>query len=216
MSIHNIMDGFKVCGIYPFNQDAWRLPSKEKPKLMEALAEKSGLAYISLFSPAKDEPDTNIEVTLVILYPLLGIMVPHLLSVAIPLILSLLPPLDIIIRSVAITPLGFIDSHLSVVVPLTPPVVVPLIPPPVVPLTPPVVVPLTPPPVSPLTPPVVIPLTLHLLTVVVSSPFDVIHLDLAILGVIVPHQLDIIMPRHVDIIPSLSANALLPFDVGTF
>ena len=53
MSIRNIMSGFKVCGIYPFDRNALRLPLEEVPKRMETLAKKSGLAYIPLFSPAK-------------------------------------------------------------------------------------------------------------------------------------------------------------------
>ena len=53
MSIRNIAGGFKVCGIYPFNRDALRVPLKEQPKQMETLAKDSGLAYIPLFSPAR-------------------------------------------------------------------------------------------------------------------------------------------------------------------
>ena len=53
ISIRNIMSGFKVCGICPFDRNDLRLPLEEVPKPMETLAKKSGLAYIPLFSPAK-------------------------------------------------------------------------------------------------------------------------------------------------------------------
>ena len=50
MTIRNVMGGFKVSGIYPFNRNAVQHCLVEKPKEMETLAKKSGLAYIPLFS----------------------------------------------------------------------------------------------------------------------------------------------------------------------
>ena len=54
MTIRNIMGGFKVCSIFPFNRDAIRPPLQSVPKEMESLAKRSGLAYIPLYSPAKE------------------------------------------------------------------------------------------------------------------------------------------------------------------
>ena len=53
MTMRNITGGFKVCGVCPFNRAALKIPLKEQPKVMEALAKESGLAYIPLYSPAK-------------------------------------------------------------------------------------------------------------------------------------------------------------------
>ena len=54
MSIKNVLSGFKVCGIFPFNREAIsQVPIYKQHVQMESLASKSGLAYIPLFSPAK-------------------------------------------------------------------------------------------------------------------------------------------------------------------
>ena len=53
MTIRNITGGFKVCGICPFDRAALKVPLTKRHEQMEKLAEKSGLAYIPLFSPAK-------------------------------------------------------------------------------------------------------------------------------------------------------------------
>ena len=101
-------------------------------------------------------------------YPHLKIVVPYLLSITIPPSLNIPPPPNIITRSITITPLSIIDSHLSVVVPLaSPPFTV------IIPLTSPTVIPLTLPsvhrgcPSHPHQFTVVIPLTPHQFTTVV-------------------------------------------------
>ena len=54
MSVHNILGGGGGGSRFVASiLSAVKFPLKEKPKQMEALAEKSGLAYIPLFSPAK-------------------------------------------------------------------------------------------------------------------------------------------------------------------
>lgn len=53
MTIKNITSGFKVTGVFPVDRFAIKLPEDTKPVFKpEALAVKSGLAYIPLYSPA--------------------------------------------------------------------------------------------------------------------------------------------------------------------
>ena len=53
MSMKNIMGGFKICGIFPFNRDALRLPLQQQSESVDQLAKESGLAYVPLFTPSK-------------------------------------------------------------------------------------------------------------------------------------------------------------------
>ena len=187
---------------------------KEKPKPMEELAEKSGLAYIPLFRPGRSTHCHRSESSDSLSSPQHRGSSPvkhrhpsssrHIDSLTLPLFTVVVSPPDIITRSSANTPLGIIDSHLSMVVPLAPPPFTM-----VIPLTPPMVVPLA---LHQIT--VVVPLAPHPFTMVIPPPLDIILLDLAILDVIVPHQLDIITAPRVDIIPPLSVNTL-PFNVVT-
>ena len=49
MTMRNITAGFRVTGIYPVNREVFSFPGEEKEP---SLAEKSGLAFIPLYSPA--------------------------------------------------------------------------------------------------------------------------------------------------------------------
>ena len=54
MSLPNIMAGFRVTGICPFNRNAISLPSEEPTKFNpEALSQATGIKYIPLYSPAR-------------------------------------------------------------------------------------------------------------------------------------------------------------------
>ena len=52
MTIKNIVGGFKVCDIYPLDRDAIKVP---KIKSIERLSEESGLPFIPMLSPARQE-----------------------------------------------------------------------------------------------------------------------------------------------------------------
>jgi len=52
MTVKNITSGFKVTGIYPVDRNAVQIPGHKPTFRPESLAEKSGLAYIPLYSPA--------------------------------------------------------------------------------------------------------------------------------------------------------------------
>lgn len=49
MTVKNILSGFKVAGIYPFDRNAVRFPQKPQPPLATA----SGIKYIPLLTPSK-------------------------------------------------------------------------------------------------------------------------------------------------------------------
>ena len=54
MSIKNVMAGFSVTGIYPFDRTAIRLPESDyKSFKPEVLPKSNGLAYLPLYSPAQ-------------------------------------------------------------------------------------------------------------------------------------------------------------------
>ena len=53
MSMKNIMGGFKICGIFPFNRDALKLPLQQQSESVDELAKKSSVAYIPLFTSSK-------------------------------------------------------------------------------------------------------------------------------------------------------------------
>lgn len=54
MTIKNIKSGFRVTGIYPFNKDVITLPEDNFESFRpEALSQRSGLAYIPLYSPIR-------------------------------------------------------------------------------------------------------------------------------------------------------------------
>lgn len=62
MSMKNVMSGFRVCGVYPFNREALALvlPEEQYTTLNpEALSQISGLKYISLYSPV--QPQTIVD-----------------------------------------------------------------------------------------------------------------------------------------------------------
>ncbi len=48
-----ISNGFKVTGVYPFNRNCLKESGKYKAFNPQSLTEKSGLAYIPLYSPAR-------------------------------------------------------------------------------------------------------------------------------------------------------------------
>lgn len=50
MTPRNILAGFRVTGVYPFNRNAFDLDSEERK---ETLSEKTGLSYIPLYTPSK-------------------------------------------------------------------------------------------------------------------------------------------------------------------
>ena len=52
MTVKNITSGFKVTGIYPVDRCAVQVPGQKPSFRPESLAEKSGLAYVPLYSPA--------------------------------------------------------------------------------------------------------------------------------------------------------------------
>ena len=52
MTMKNIVSGFRVTGICPFDRKAIRIPEEYKSFKPESLPEKTGLAYIPLYSPA--------------------------------------------------------------------------------------------------------------------------------------------------------------------
>ena len=54
MSMKNVLAGFKVCGIYPFNKAAIVLPEERYTSFKpEALPQISGLKYIPMYSPMR-------------------------------------------------------------------------------------------------------------------------------------------------------------------
>ena len=55
MTLANIVAGFRVTGVCPFNRNAIRLPSEESTKFNpEALPKSTGIKYIPLYSPARN------------------------------------------------------------------------------------------------------------------------------------------------------------------
>jgi len=52
LTVKNITSGFKVTGIYPVDRNAVQISGYKLTFRPESLAEKSGLAYIPLYSPA--------------------------------------------------------------------------------------------------------------------------------------------------------------------
>ena len=50
MTVKNITGSFKVTGVYPVDRNAVQIPGQKPAFKPEALAEKSGLAYIPLYS----------------------------------------------------------------------------------------------------------------------------------------------------------------------
>ena len=59
MSAKNITSGFKVTGVYPVDRYAVQLPGRNPVFKSTSLAEKSGLAYIPLYSPAPTQYRTR-------------------------------------------------------------------------------------------------------------------------------------------------------------
>ena len=54
MSMKNVMSGFRVCGICPFNREVLTKPEEQYSSFKpEALPQLSGLKYIPLYSPAR-------------------------------------------------------------------------------------------------------------------------------------------------------------------
>ena len=51
MTVKNNTGGFKVTGVYPVDRNAVQIPGQKPAFKPESLAEKSGLAYIPLYSP---------------------------------------------------------------------------------------------------------------------------------------------------------------------
>ena len=58
MTIKNIVGGFKVCGIYPLDRDAIKVP---RIKRIEKLSEESGLPFIPMLSPARHEKSSTCD-----------------------------------------------------------------------------------------------------------------------------------------------------------
>ena len=52
ITVKNITGGFKVTGVYPVDRCAVQIPGQKSSFRPESLAEKSGLAYVPLYSPA--------------------------------------------------------------------------------------------------------------------------------------------------------------------
>lgn len=57
MTMKNITSGFKVTGVFPVDRSAIQLPQDRRSAVFKAetLAVQSGLAYIPLYSPIKDD-----------------------------------------------------------------------------------------------------------------------------------------------------------------
>ena len=56
----NVVAGFKVCGVCPFNRMAFDIPEEEYTSFKpEALLQKSGLKYIPLYSPIRCRADPS-------------------------------------------------------------------------------------------------------------------------------------------------------------
>ena len=53
ITMDNLVSGFRFCGVYPFNRDAQRPKSPSENFNPSSLAEKTGLKYIPLYSPAR-------------------------------------------------------------------------------------------------------------------------------------------------------------------
>ena len=59
MTMKNVMAGFRVCGVYPFNREALVLPEEEYTSFkLEALPQISGLKYIPMYSPARPRTES--------------------------------------------------------------------------------------------------------------------------------------------------------------
>ena len=59
MTMKNVMAGFRVCGVYPFNREALVLPEEEYTSFKpEALPQISGLKYIPMYSPARPRTES--------------------------------------------------------------------------------------------------------------------------------------------------------------
>ena len=62
MTMKNVMAGFRVWGVYPFNREALVLPEEEYTSFKpEALPQISGLKYIPMYSPARPELNLNLS-----------------------------------------------------------------------------------------------------------------------------------------------------------
>ena len=60
MTPKNILSGFRVTGIYPFNQERVKA---EVPQTKPTLAERTGLAYIPLYSPVRKKVCSKYDAT---------------------------------------------------------------------------------------------------------------------------------------------------------
>ena len=63
MTVKNITSGFKVTGVYPVDKNAVQIPGQKPAFKPESLAEKSGLAYIPLYSPAPSRHSQKVMAT---------------------------------------------------------------------------------------------------------------------------------------------------------
>ena len=104
------MSGFKVCGIYPFDRNALKIPQQQKH--MESLAEESGLAYIAR---QNNKRATTIEVIPlnVAMSPLIDIVGPCPCNLSLPLNHFLVAPFPHPVAVVAPLP-----NSVAVVAPL--------------------------------------------------------------------------------------------------
>ena len=59
MSAKNVMSGFKVCGVYPFNREVFDVPEERYTSFKpEKLSEISGLKFIPMHSPMQHDFST--------------------------------------------------------------------------------------------------------------------------------------------------------------
>ena len=64
MTLPNIVAGFRVTGVCPFNRNAVRLPSEARTKFdPEALPKSTGIKYIPLYSPARSHQPSKLNST---------------------------------------------------------------------------------------------------------------------------------------------------------
>ncbi len=58
MSMKNVIAGFRVCGVYPFDREALVLPEEKYTSFKpETLPQRSGLKYIPMYSPMRPRPE---------------------------------------------------------------------------------------------------------------------------------------------------------------
>ena len=63
MSMKNVMSGFRVCGICPFNREVLTKPEEQYSSFKpEALPQLSGLKYIPLYSPARVRTKSGFDI----------------------------------------------------------------------------------------------------------------------------------------------------------